>query len=219
MKKTILKNIGKVAIMTLLFFSVQTAYAQGSAGARKVLDKTASVFERQGGISASFNITSFNGSQLQGGINGNISIKGNKFHASTANAIVWFDGKTEWTYMKKNDEVNVNNPTEAQLQSMNPYNFITMYKRGFNYSMVNTTLRGKSAYDVHLTAQNKSREIQEVLITIDKTSYQPMCVRMRKGAKQWTVISIRDFKSQDLSDNIFKFNQKDFPKAEVIDLR
>jgi len=121
--------------------------------------------------------------------------------------------------VKKNDEVNVSNPTEAQLQSMNPYRFINLYKKGFNLSMSNTNLRGTSAYSVHLKAQNKNNEIQEVYIVVNKSNYQPMSVRMRKGTKQWYSVSISNLQDKALNDNIFRFNHSDFPKAEIIDLR
>lgn len=207
----------RASLVAMLILCVQGSFSQESA-ARKVLDKAAASLGG-GGITASFSVNTFNGTALQGGTSGSISIKGSKFHASTPQAIVWFDGKTEWTYMKKNDEVNINNPTEAHLQSMNPYSFINMYKSGFNLSMSNTKMRGKSAYLVHMKAQNRSREVQEVLLTIDKSTYQPLCVRMRKGAKQWYVVSIQNISRRPLNDNLFHFNQKDFPKAEVIDLR
>jgi outer membrane lipoprotein-sorting protein len=215
MKSLNLKFFRSASLIALLIFS-GVSLAQNSP--RNVLDKAAATLNGSG-VTASFSINLFNGTKLQGSSNGSISIKGNKFHASTSQNIIWFDGKTEWTYVKKNDEVNVSNPTEAQLQSMNPYRFINLYKNGFNLSMGNTTLRGISAYSVHLKAQNKNSEIQEVYIVVNKSNYQPMSVRMRKGAKQWYSISISGLEYKYLNDNIFHFNHKDFPKAEIIDLR
>jgi hypothetical protein len=36
---------------------------------------------------------------------------------------------------------------------------------------------------------------------------------------KWSVVLISGLKSTALSDDMFQFNAKDFPKAEVIDLR
>ena len=81
--------------------------------AKSVLDKAAANITVKEGVKANFKMT--------GGIgntSGTILIKGKKFHATTPKAIVWFDGKTMWTYMKDNEEVNVSTPTEAQLQAI-----------------------------------------------------------------------------------------------------
>ena len=88
--------------------------AQNAVEARKVLDKTASVIGRKGGACADFKITS----KKYGNTSGSIAIKGNKFHASTPQAIVWFDGKTQWTYLKSTDEVNITNPKETTVLHM-----------------------------------------------------------------------------------------------------
>ena len=69
-----------------------------------------------------------------------------------------------------------------------------------------------------MTAQNKQRSLQELYITINKTTYTPSNVRMLQG-KDWTTINITNFKARNQSDNIFSFNSKDYPKAEIIDLR
>ena len=136
---------------------------------------------------------------------GTISIKGKKFHATTPDAIIWFDGKTQWTYVKKNDEVNVSTPNESQLQALNPYNFIYMYKKGYTYMMT----KKSNGYEVHLTATDKKRSVQEMYITVNKSTYIPSQIRVKHC----------NFKKANLSDGIFRFNSKDFPKAEVIDLR
>jgi hypothetical protein len=41
-------------------------------------------------------------------------------------------------------------------------------------------------------------------------------MRQQKG---WTTIDISGFKQSKLSAGMFRFNSKDFPNAEVIDLR
>ena len=75
-----------------------------------------------------------------------------------------------------------------------------------------------SNYVVHMTAQNKHRSVQEAYITINKGSYKPTAVKMRQG-NDWTTISITNFKAKNLPNSQFSFNQKNFPKADVIDLR
>ena len=200
MKKNILILV--LALLTL------TAGAQNATQARAILDKTAAVVGHKGGATAKFQMTG-----KYGDASGTISIKGNKFCANTAQATVWYDGKTQWTLNKKNDEVNISTPTEAQQQAMNPYKFINIYKTGFD--MTSKTISG--GWQIHLTAQNQKRTIKELYITVNK-SYQPTQVKMRND-KGWTTINLSAFQKKNLSDSQFRFNSKDHPTAEVIDLR
>ncbi len=174
-----------ILLATSLSATAQTTseVRKNASEARKILDKTASVVSRKGGASASFKISSPN----IGSTKGTIAIKGKKFHARTPQAIVWFDGKTQWSYMKSTEEVNVFTPTEAQQM-------------------------------VRLVAQTKARSAQELYIKINKKTYTPTQVKMREGAT-WTTIDITGFQAKDQSDATFVFNAKDFPKAEIIDLR
>ena len=180
----------------------------GAQTAKQVLDKTAAVVAAKSGAKASFSIE---GDQMNA--SGTIAIKGKKFHATTPQATIWFDGKTQWTYLKKNDEVNVANPTESELAAINPYNFIYMYQKGYKYTME----KKNGSFIVHLTGSDK-RGIQEMYITIHQKTYIPSQIRMRQQ-KGWTTITISGFKQSKLSDGMFRFNSKDFPNAEVIDLR
>ena len=184
-----------------IFVSAQTA--------KQVLDKTAAIVSVKSGAQASFSIK---GDQMA--TSGKIAIKGKKFQVSTPQATIWFDGKTQWTYLKKNEEVNVANPSEAELATINPYTFIYMYQKGYTYTMV----KKGTSYEVHLTATDKKRSIHEMYILINQKTYVPSQIRMRQK-KGWTTININNFKQTALSDGIFRFNSKDFPNAEVIDLR
>ena len=183
--------------------------AQQADKARKILDKAATIVGHKGGASASFSIQSGN----VGTTKGTIAIKGNMFHARTDKATMWYNGKTQWTYMKSTNEVSVTTPNEAKLAQLNPYKFITLYKSGYTLGMK----RAGNAYLIHMQAQNKQRSLQELFVTIGK-DHTPSKVKIRQG-QNWTTISISHFKTERLSDAIFSFRAKDFPKAEIVDLR
>lgn len=195
----------KIRITCLMLLIALASYGQS---AKQVLDKTAGIISNKSGVTASFNISS----QQYGKTSGTISIKGRKFHADTKEAKVWFDGKTQWTYVKQNDEVNVNTPTAADLQAINPYNFIYMYKKGYTATMT------KNGQNFVVTLKAKGKSIQEMVITISQKSYVPSQIRMLQN-KQWTTIHVNGFKQANLAESTFRFNPKQYPNAEIIDLR
>lgn len=178
--------------------------------AKSILDKAAATVSNPNGVQANFEMRS----KQFGNTTGSISIKGKKFHASTPQAIIWFDGKTQYTYMKQNDEVNISNPSESDLQAINPYNFINIYKKGFKLS----SKKVNNSYEVHLKATDKKRKIQEMYIIVDQKSYRPTHIKMQQNGK-WSVLLISGLKSTTLDDDLFRFDSKDFPQAEIIDLR
>ena len=110
--------------------------------------------------------------------------------------------------------MNVTTPTQAQQMMMNPYTFINIYKTGY----VMTASTGSNTYEVHLKAKNTKRTVQEMYITVDKKTYVPLTVKMRQQ-KAWTTIRISNFKGVNQPDRLFVFNSKEFPGAEVVDLR
>lgn len=178
--------------------------------AKQVLDKCAAAVSARDGIQADFTMNS----AQYGNASGHIAVKGKMFRAHTSVATLWFDGSSLWTYMANNDEVNVSHPSESQLQVMNPYNFIYMYKSGYSYTMTHTA----KTFSVHLTASNAQKRVREMFITVDKATYHPQEVKLLQNQK-WTTFTIKNLKKGHLKDSEFRFNSKDYPSAEVIDLR
>jgi hypothetical protein len=202
-------KIQRNILLALSFLLSVSAFGQSSADAKKVLDNAAAIVGRRGGAAANFTIT---GGEV-GRASGSIALKGEKFKAVTPETTIWFDGKTQWAYMKSTNEVNISTPNEAQRMSMNPYAFISMYKNGYRMSMkmVNDT------YVVHLQAIHPARSMQEFYITISK-SYYPQQIKMLQG-KKWVTINISNFRTVSHSNSIFRFKHSDAPSAEIIDLR
>lgn len=202
-------KIQRNILFALAFMLSVNAFSQSSADAKKVLDKAAAVVGRRGGAAANFSIT---GGEV-GRTSGSIIIKGNKFKTITPEATIWFDGKTQWAYMKSTNEVNVSTPSEAKRLSMNPYAFITMYKNGYHMSMKTTA----AAYIVHLQAIHPARSMQEFYVTISKAFY-PQQIKMLQG-KKWVTINISSFRAASHPNSYFRFRHSDAPSAEVVDLR
>ena len=206
-----------IAIVSILL--TQFSYAQNQ-DAKKILDATASAFNKAGGVTAQFTIKTTVASKEQGQLSGTMQLKGNKFKITTPTTTTWFDGKTQWSYVRDNEEVNISTPSKSEIAKMNPYSFVNIYKSGYSYAMGSTkTLRGHSTHEVVLTANAKGKNANKIIITVDKNTYEPLCIRVKQG-KSWNTIIIKSFaKGQKFSDATFKFNKNEYPKAELIDLR
>lgn len=194
--------------LTALSLALLSAAAGFAQTAKQVLDKAAAKVSAKGGVQANYSM-----SGAYGNSSGVVMVKGSKFHATSGEADVWFDGKTMWTYMKKNNEVNVSNPSGSKLQALNPYNFVNMYKSGYSYTMAQTG----GNYEVHLTSTGSAKGISEMYLVINK-QYVPTQVRV-KQKKGWTTFDVSNVKQKSLGDATFRFNSKDYPSVEVIDLR
>lgn len=194
------------------------AMAEKNAQARKILDETAKKFNNASGIDASFKMTSFVGNNEQGSGSGSIQLKGKKYKVTAGDQVSWFDGKTLWNYSADIEEVTVSNPTRKEMQAMNPYTFVSIYKSGYNYTKKDVKYNGKDMYEINLKAEKANSDIPEIIITISK-DYIPYCIRMRQG-NSWTRINITSFSgTKKYNDSFFTFPSSQYPRAEVIDLR
>lgn len=196
----------KYLLLFVAIFMANSIFAQNANQAKACMDKAAANISNLGGFTARFALS-------RPGAAGTISVKGVKFVATTPQTTVWFNGTTQWSYMKSTDEVNVSTPTEAQRLSMNPYALMTLYRQGYNLSMTNEG----GSYVVHMKATNPKRNIPEAYVTVNK-AYQLQKIKI-KQANKWTTITVSGIQRKNLSDNIFTFNKKNYPSAEVIDLR
>ena len=107
----------------IALLSLPVIAQQQQSQAKAVLDKTAEAFRKAGGVKADFIIKSVTNGLVEGSESGTIQLKGEKFVLKASEVITWFDGKTQWSYVVRNDEVNVSNPTQEELQQINPINW------------------------------------------------------------------------------------------------
>ncbi len=199
----------RTIFLICLAMTAVNALAGDTTDALRVLDKVAGVVGTKKGVEADFVLS---GERMHA--KGSIALKSNKFVARTAEATVWFDGTTQWAYVAATDEVNISTPTRDQQVQMNPLTFLNLYKSGYKLTL--KMLAG--SYEVRMVAESKTNPVQEVYVVVDKNTYIPTQVRLRRKYA-WMTINISNFHALTTGDDIFVFNKKDYPDAEIVDLR
>ena len=203
-------------IMLMLLMAV-ASYGQT---AKQVLDKTAAALSNKNGFSAAFHIKDGKGNNLA---NGRFMVKGKKYCLRSDKMLVWYDGKTQWAAVNHGangiDEVNVSTPKSTDYS--NPADIVYLYRQGYSYTMK----KEGSRYMIHLKATAKNKAVPEAYISVWQgqvagVAYTPASIKFLRD-KKWTTIDISSctIHQKPIADATFRFNSKDFPKAEVIDLR
>lgn len=199
----------KIYLLALALSLAVSVFAQKDKQAREVLDKTAAALKQAEGVRATFGGTA----------QGTLLLKGDRFYLSSGGIQSWFDGKTQWSYLEDSEEVNVSHPTPEELQTINPYSLLSIYKNGYNYKYAGVKSRnGKQGYEVILTPEKK-QDIASITLFVSKT-YQPVYIKVEQSNKSVNEIMVNSYQThQPLDDATFTFDKKKFPNAEVIDLR
>lgn len=198
-------------ILIALCASISLAFSQNQA--MKVLDQAAAKFKVAGSLTIGYTFSA-NGQQGKG----TILMSGNKFKNDLGDHIVWFDGKTMWTLVKANDEVNVTEPSPQEIATMNPYAFISMYKNGYSASFGKST---KQYHEIILQPNTAKKDaVKNIVLHLTKSSLQPTYVSMTAADGNVVNISVTSFKSgPKFGDSTFRFRSKSYPDVEVVDLR
>ncbi len=193
----------------LLTLNLLPSMGQQNAKARDILDKTYQTYQQ----TACLNIT-FEGTQQ-----GKILLQDDCFYLESNGIKSWFDGNTQWSYVGQNEEVTISVPTPEEIQSINPYALLGMYKKGFGYSYEGLKVRnGKEGYEIRLTPINPE-EIADIFLIISTDFYPTYIeINMQSGDKQKIIVT--SCKTEDKKPiETFRFHTADFPKAEIIDMR
>jgi outer membrane lipoprotein-sorting protein len=195
----------------LLYISLSFAcFSYAIESPKEILNKVASNFTKGQAVSIDFLLH-----EGEKNAKGNIIIKGEKYFLSVESIKIWFDGKTMWTYVLNNEEVNITSPTEEEIKKSSPFSFLYMYNEGYDLKM------GVSKGDYNeiiMTRTLSSRAFSKIIIRINKRTYDPMFIQIEN---QNTIMSISDMTitRKKLVDSEFKFNENLYPNIDLIDLR
>jgi outer membrane lipoprotein-sorting protein len=198
----------KFLLIGMMMVAAVVMYAQN---ATKILDQSAATLRAAGNVKIGFTLEAEGGAST-----GYIKLQRQKFVINMGGSITWFDGKTMWTYVKANEEVNVSNPSADAVAKMNPYAFLSFYKKGYTAKMGKSSAKEN---EVVLTGKQGS-PFKKVVVRINKSTKYPSVITMTSSKGAVTTIRCNSFlKNQKYTTATFQFNKKNYPNVEVVDLR
>ena len=153
---------------------------------------------------------------------GKLRIKGDSYRLDAEESVVYFNGKTMWTYNEDINEVIITEPDMDDEDFLsNPAKILTWYNRDFKYRYVNqTNLDGLEMHEIDLFPNNLEQPYSRIKVYI---AVDDLLLHLIKSiGKDGIDYSIRLYDyitDSELSDALFTFDPAKFRKVEIVDMR
>lgn len=201
-------------IILLLMLSVVAVKVCAADNSQQIIEKVIGTYKAVGGLSAHYAITTD-----QGVTEGTITMQGEKFRMISNELRCWFDGKILWSYSPMSGEVNITEPTDEELQMVNPYSIISGFRSGFNARQVKSNTA--SNHEVELLPKTGSSDISSVRLTISRKTYLPVKIVFSLSDGTAVIIVLSNIKGgEDYPASTFMYEKNLVPAGTpVVDLR
>lgn len=197
-------------ILSALFLVTQAHAAQPSA--KSSVDKMVAAIRKHPSLDIIFTVWD-NGNSTTG----SMSVAGRNFHLSTPQMKVWYDGKTQWSYLHSAGEVNVTQPTEAELAQTNPLSILSSLGKNFTFRRLKAS---GGVERIELIPARKSSDFASAIVTITSATSLPKEIVVKDAKGHLTTIRISSIKGGKTKPAAaFRFPAASYPGVEVVDLR
>ena len=222
----------RITLYALLFLGITTsAFAQKDAEAKVILNQVSAKYKAYNIVKSDFTFVIDN-QQEQATVTqqGTIIVqsKTNKYKLSLysqdvktqVDQEIITDGKTQWTYNKKDKEVQVNKVDNAD-QNFNPAQIFTMYEKGYKYIYTGSeTLKGRVYQIIDLTPEDIDKSYFKIRLMIDKTKKQIYnALIFDKSGNKYDYTINTFIPNVTIPESTFTYDTKAHPGVEVVDLR
>jgi len=216
-----MKNI-KLLILSFLLFSICgiNVKAQDDTKAKTILDGVSTKMKLYTTMKIEFTYTMEN---IKTNVNesktGIIQIKGNKYRLEIGGQIVFCDSKTVWTYLKDENEVNINN-VSTQEDAINPATILNNYVTNFKPKFIKDIVEGGKTISVIDMTPIKGKSYYKIRLNIDKTAQQILSTLVYDKNGSTYTYKVNKFTTNiAIFDTIFTFNKANYPSVEENDMR
>ncbi|MDH5397326.1 MAG: outer membrane lipoprotein carrier protein LolA [Cyclobacteriaceae bacterium] len=198
------------------------ATAQYDQKARTVLDAMSEKYSKISAYKAEITSTMVNESDgIDEKMQGEITVKGNKFILKLDEQAIYNNGQTVWTYLIEANEVNIDNydPDEEEITPSKIYN---AYKKGYKYLYIEEANINSNLCDViDLVPENtKDTQFFKIKMYISQKDRSLISwVMFEKSGNQYKY-EIFNFKDNiQIAESAFTFDPSKYPGVDIIDLR
>lgn len=150
---------------------------------------------------------------------GTMTISGKRIAVKSGVMDSWYDGTTQWTYNPRTNEVSVTEPTDEEVQQLNPFAIVNAFRSAYNVAMA--PKREKSKFDVvYLTPKDPGADISKVEMAVPTGASYPARITMRMKSGDVLIITIRRIiRGVRPTADTFRYSNSLHPGATVVDLR
>jgi outer membrane lipoprotein-sorting protein len=204
-----------------LIFVYSTSFSQNDPKAQEILKGVSAKYKSYKSLTASFslNLLDKKTNKLQNQ-KGTVSLKGEMYHLVMTDQEVMSDGKTQWTFLKESNEVQIAE-VENKPDLITPTTIFTMYEKGFKTKYVGEkTENGSVVQKIELYPEDNKKNYIKILITILKSEkYVNSAKVFDKNGNEYTYSITKFTPNAAVTDDMFTFNKAKHPGVEVVDLR
>ncbi|MEJ2881931.1 LolA family protein [Pedobacter sp. GR22-6] len=213
----------KIVLLLVMMGFVVTAYAQNDAKAKAILAGVSKKYRSYDMVKADFTFTLDNQqAKIKESQQGTLLVKAkaNKYKVSMTDQELLSDGRSQWTYLKDDNEVQVTDVDNGS-DALNPAKIFTLYESGYKYLYTGDTKSGNKTYQmIDLSPLDTKKSFFKIRLSIDKAAKQISNVLIfDKNGNKYTY-NVKSFSAAPrLPESIFVFDTKKYPGVEVVDLR
>lgn len=216
-----MKNIMLLFLVALTV--TNSVYSQTDTKAKTILAGVSKKYRSYNMIKADFTFTLDN---LQAKIKetqeGTLTVKtgANKYRVSMKDQEILSDGKSQWTYLKEDREVQVTDVDDGG-DGLNPAKIFTIYESGFKSLYTGERKIGTKVYQtIDLSPIDTKKSYYKIRLTIDKVAKQiSNALIFDRNGNRYTY-AVRSFvPNVKVAENTFIFDANKYPGVEVVDLR
>ncbi len=150
-------------------------------------------------------------------VQGSAVIGGDKYFMNTDALKVWYDGHTQWTYLKSTGEVSITEPDVDELIVSNP---LAMLSAPADFFKVTSLPAQNGMQRVKLTPKSSAGGVKDIILKINgKTSF-PETITVNFDDDRTMLLTVDNVAQSSVKPlSVFRYDAERFPAKEVIDLR
>jgi outer membrane lipoprotein-sorting protein len=215
----IIKKSMRLRLSIIVYiFSIVGLNAQNNADAEKVINNLiASIKTTAVKTNFQLSVTEKNGVNSQP-VSGTFVLKANKFTLEMDETKVWFNGKTQWTYVKSDNEVTITEPSVDELAQINPMAILASFKAK---SLIRfCKAKSTSSELIELIPKSKKDEFTKVEVQLNKKTKTLESIRLVDKKKSITILKLTNYKNiGNVTDDMFTFKKINYKNILINDLR
>jgi outer membrane lipoprotein-sorting protein len=199
------------------------ANAQNDAKAKAILAEVSKKYRSYDVVKTDFNFTLESPqNKSKDTQQGTLIVKAgaNKYRVVMTDQDMISDGKSQWTYLKKDKEVQVS-VVDKSGDALNPAQIFTLYEKGFKYLFTGEKKVGSKIYQmIDLSPLDTKKSYFKIRLGINKAAKQIASVLIfDKNGNKYTYDVKTFVPNVKVPESTFAFDPKKYPGVEVVDLR